>query len=345
MATCHSLLRSRSSPACIYYPQPSIDTVQTCLSVRVCFVPHANDNIQRRRYGREFHDHSQGARYQHQYHHEPMNQRNYQSLKGKWCLLILLFLSEVHDFAVHRKRDVSETSSSWPSLLHVISINREDDPVEHDPTELSSQSSHGQFSFSDYDPRRRNLLLQSTLVSILLQCFPSVPASSEAADQNHKSISPWKDRGIFDDRTFLESLTYDKVLGRGSFKTVYKVRSNAKALALSNLVADVDNSQGKNTGRSSSSSSMPMSLQFAMSVEPLRTKSQTKEALRAIEIVQFLQEKTKQEDDQVDNDNFEQLYTWWIQKSNLSEFSRGRRIFSQTDLDQTTTRQTQKTSK
>ena len=165
-----------------------------------------------------------------------------------------------------------------------------------------------------------------------------MPASAEAVDQNHKSNAPRIDRGIFDDRTFLESLIYDKVLGKGSFKTVYKVHSNSTALALSNLVDDVDNSKGKNT---SSSSSMPMSLQFAMSVEPLRTKSQTKEALRATEIVQFLQEKTKKADNQVDNNNFEQLYTWWIQM-NLPEFSPGRRIFSQTDLDQAKTRRTQK---
>eukprot|EP00529_Nitzschia_sp_RCC80_P011713 CAMPEP_0113490926 /NCGR_PEP_ID=MMETSP0014_2-20120614/27295_1 /TAXON_ID=2857 /ORGANISM="Nitzschia sp." /LENGTH=578 /DNA_ID=CAMNT_0000384707 /DNA_START=17 /DNA_END=1753 /DNA_ORIENTATION=+ /assembly_acc=CAM_ASM_000159 len=274
-----------------------------------------------------------------------MTHRNHnQSLKCVVCLLILLFLADVYAFSVHQKRDIASEISSPLTLLHLLSVDRDrDDPEEYDPTELS-QSSHDQFALSDYDPRRRHLLLQSTLVSILLQCFPSMPTSAQEDDMIHKTNSLTYDRGIFDDRTFLGSLTYDKILGRGSFKTVYKVRSNETALAISNLVADVD-SQRKNTG----SSTPQTSLQFAMSVEPLRTKSQIKEALRAIQIVQYLQQKMKEEEKedgcQVDNDNFEQLYTWWIQKSNLSEFSPGRRIFSQSDLDLDRTNARRRTQK
>mmetsp|Transcript_25598 Transcript_25598/g.60529 ORF Transcript_25598/g.60529 Transcript_25598/m.60529 type:complete len:113 (-) Transcript_25598:2583-2921(-) len=111
-----------------------------------------------------------------------MNRRNSRYLKCALCLLILAFLVDVHAFSVHQKRGVLDTSLPW-TLLHLLSIDREDDPEEHDPTE----SSHDQFASSDYDPRRRHLLLQSTLVSILLQCPRSISTSAHAADMIQKT--------------------------------------------------------------------------------------------------------------------------------------------------------------
>ena len=147
----------------------------------------------------------------------------------------------------------------------------------------------------------RRYFLLSALVGplVLWSRFPAL-AQAEAIPSSLTSIQlpPWNDS------SFIESLCYDKVLGQGSFKTVYAVKS------------------------SSSISSSWDSLSFAMSVEPLRTKSDRKEALRALKIVQYLQENIRDENDR---QLFEQVFTWWIQTKSLAAFVPGQRILQTKD--------------
>lgn len=105
----------------------------------------------------------------------------------------------------------------------------------------------------------------------------------------------------------LRSLVFERVLGSGSFKTVYLVSSAA-------AIADDEPAPTTPTAR------------YALAVERLRTKREVKNAFRGVEIPERIR-KGLVDDDEDDAELFERILDWWIQPSGLPEFERGARVF------------------
>jgi serine/threonine protein kinase len=93
----------------------------------------------------------------------------------------------------------------------------------------------------------------------------------------------------------MESLKLERMLGKGAYKTVYLV-----ALVNDATASSPDSNQLEHQEKS----------YYALSVEPVRTKSQVKESLRGIQIAEELERRIKSENDK---QFFEQIIDWWFQ--------------------------------
>jgi serine/threonine protein kinase len=127
-----------------------------------------------------------------------------------------------------------------------------------------------------------HVMLQSpfaaALVSVLSTTSPSVA--------NELYLPGKSEFGVSDQ--IVSSLVYERVLGNGSYKTVY-------------LVSGGDGSTC-----------------YALAVEPLRAKSDVKEALRGIRIAEHLESEMEGEDKKY----VERIEGWWFQSSKLPEFTK-----------------------
>lgn len=104
----------------------------------------------------------------------------------------------------------------------------------------------------------------------------------------------------------VQSLVFEKILGSGSYKTVYLV--SAKLL---------DTATGSTK-----------TYRYAMAVERLRTKRDVKNAFRGITIPESIQQGVKDSE----KDLFETTVDWWVQSSNVMDFVEGGQAFQSAAL-------------
>lgn len=131
-----------------------------------------------------------------------------------------------------------------------------------------------------------------------------------------------KESGTLTDQ-IVQSLEFERVLGSGSYKTVYLVSAT---IPESNEIIGRDDSD---TG------SMQMrTIRYAMAVERLRNKRDVKNAFRGVKIPDLIREGLG-DTNESDGELFERIVDWWVQSSNVPEFAEGRRIFPVTDIDKT----------
>jgi len=93
----------------------------------------------------------------------------------------------------------------------------------------------------------------------------------------------------------IASLRYKRQLGKGAFKTVYLVKSSATS-------NDNDNNVEY----------------FAMAVEQLQSKSEARDEMRGIQIVEDIHSKLKSLGKNEDQKHFEYINAWWIQSVALT---------------------------
>lgn len=110
--------------------------------------------------------------------------------------------------------------------------------------------------------------------------------------------------------TDVSNLVYKKILGSGSFKTVYLVVVSTKQQVYNGNVGQEDESK-----------------QFALAVQKLRQKSDVKDGLASIRVAQELHRRLPDEHDQ---QYFETIVDWWFQSLPPLEFQAASPVFSTT---------------
>ena len=140
--------------------------------------------------------------------------------------------------------------------------------------------------------------------SATAEAADSVGMPKTAADADNKDLGGAPVR-LSDD--VIASLTYQKTLGRGAFKTVYLVRA-ASSSALH--VDDVTNNK------------------WALAIEKVSSKSDAKAAIHGIQIAEQL-ETILQNDENTNDyiDSFERVEKWWFQSTSLREFEPNQQVF------------------
>lgn len=125
--------------------------------------------------------------------------------------------------------------------------------------------------------------------------------SAASASSSSAAASPVRSLGADG-----SSLVYEAILGRGSFKTVYRVR-------------DTDSNQ-----------------KFAVAVQKLRTKADVRDGWRGVQMVQRLQQQQQQSsssfngdnsDDRSTTDLLERVEAWWFQSQPPAAFVPGGPVF------------------
>lgn len=106
--------------------------------------------------------------------------------------------------------------------------------------------------------------------------------------------------------SIVQSLVFEKILGAGSYKTVYLV---------STTIPEANHDAGR-------------TVRYALAVERLRTKRDVKNAFRGVKIPEMIQHGLH--DDSHDEELFETIVDWWIQPSSLPDFEQGKPLFPAT---------------
>ena len=124
----------------------------------------------------------------------------------------------------------------------------------------------------------------------------------------------------------VQSLVFDKVLGSGSYKTVYLVSATLPSVS------------------SDGGEQPPTIVRYAMAVQILNTQKDVRDAFRGVLIPSVIQQ-TLNEDADDDKALFETIVDWWVQP-NAPEFATGQTVFpkKQTLSGRTRTRPKQKFS-
>lgn len=136
--------------------------------------------------------------------------------------------------------------------------------------------------FSDFTRRR--------LVASIIALYPItfIPHAAIAVSS--------RDGNTLSDEIF-STLTYQKILGQGSYKTVYLVASG----------------------------SSPQPSRWAMAVEKVRSKADAKKALRGIRVAEDVQAVLAKKGEC--QDCFERVGRWWFQSTPLPDFQPNRHVF------------------
>lgn len=147
---------------------------------------------------------------------------------------------------------------------------------------------------------RRSFLWKSPIALLgissggsLLQLLGPTAAARAATPTNGKDTG-----GRLTD-AILQSLVFDKVLGSGSYKTVYLVSATLP--------------DGEN-------------FRYAMAVERLRNKRDVKNAVRGVQLPGLIQQNLSD----AEKEFFETIVDWWFQSSNVADFEEGKPVFPQT---------------
>jgi serine/threonine protein kinase len=198
----------------------------------------------------------------------------------------------------------------------------------------------------------------SSLQPLQIQKASAAPLTTA---RNGKDRSNTNSDGRLTD-PIVQSLVFEKILGSGSYKTVYLVSATIPAAPRNN--GDVDNNGNDNDNyNTNESGSIPMrTVRYALAVERLRTKRDVKNAFRGVRIPELIQQGLLKDNDTIpssstssstssssgDEELFETIVDWWIQSSNVPEFTQGKRLFPSStvlDMDKTLKRTRSEPSK
>jgi len=135
-------------------------------------------------------------------------------------------------------------------------------------------------------------------------------ASAPQENRNEDSDSDTKANGGRLTDQIVQSLVFERVLGSGSYKTVYLVSAT--------IPAPHDDTDREPIG------SM-RTVRYALAVEQLRNKRDVKNAFRGVLIPDLIQQGLNNTNNS-DRDLFETIVDWWVQSSNVPEYAQGRRV-------------------
>ena len=196
-------------------------------------------------------------------------------------ILLILFQTTPAISSFHLCQNSSGRSSDEISLMMKFVIDI--DSKSNDCFEFDMNIGH-----------RRNFFERITKMLSLVAITTSIPSKTKANELND-----WRNEPFKINNDILSSLVYERVLGKGSYKTVY-------------MVTTKDNQNGMNSV-------------YALAVEELRGKRDVKDAYRGIEISKKLQTVMEETNDNIDQ--FERVEDWWIQSKGLPVFEKGHAVF------------------
>jgi predicted Ser/Thr protein kinase len=201
----------------------------------------------------------------------------------------------------------------------------------HPPSSSSSSSSSSVESASETSTStsssRRMILKNAINIANIIAVNINLPeiGMAFASPTTNTSTSTSITKSKFDlyyknDEFLISSLRYKKLLGKGTFKTVYSV-------FLSTTRTD-DTSTGTSTSSTTNLSHYQYYSYYAMAVEQLRSKSEARDELRGIRIVEHIQTTLalRQSPSEYEYPNinyskyFESIYTWWIQSLPVAKY-------------------------
>ena len=162
-----------------------------------------------------------------------------------------------------------------------------------------------------------SFVLLSLSSSAVVAGWPPTPCTIDAA-----SAATATESGRLPD-SVLRSLVFERVLGSGSYKTVYLVSATIPARPV-----------GGNGVAMTTTAKTVRTVRYALAVERLRTKREVRNAFRGVEIPERIRRELlpsgkngKDDDGNDDADLFERILDWWIQPTGLPEFREGARLF------------------
>jgi len=185
---------------------------------------------------------------------------------------------------------------------------------DHDRVSTGEESSFDRRSFLWASPSLMwgISVSSSVLVGSSLPATAAVTEKSASTRGNQNDGSQRVGEFVLAD-SILQSLTFERILGSGSYKTVY-------------LVSATIPSPG---GDGDTAGSM-RNVRYALAVERLRNKREVKNAFRGVRIPELIQQGLK-DDANGDGKLFETIVDWWIQSSDVQEYAPGKRVFAATN--------------
>lgn len=155
-----------------------------------------------------------------------------------------------------------------------------------------------------FSRNRRSFLWQSSLLwTVWGSSTQAVPPDSFAANAA-ALVENETDSKLTD--AIVQSLVFEKILGSGSYKTVYLVSAKLPDTATGSTKV----------------------YRYAMAVERLTTNRDVKNAFRGVSIPESIQQGVTNSE----KDLFETTVDWWVQPSNVMDFVEGERAFQSSPL-------------
>lgn len=182
---------------------------------------------------------------------------------------------------------VSSISQTTPPCDNLVAC-----PLEH---KISLPPSSSSFS-------RRYLM------AAFISCYSTTSVANALAPWSIESDADKRDNKVNEE--IVSSLTYQKILGEGSYKTVYLV-------AASELVSSMQEAN------------------WALAVEKVRSKTEAIKGLHGIRVAEELQDILASEKSCGCQANFERVDKWWFQSTALPEFANNIRVFPEKGEDRT----------
>jgi len=143
-----------------------------------------------------------------------------------------------------------------------------------------------------------SMLLEWSLDPLRIQIGPTVANAATAGNEKYSGETI----GRLTDE-IVQSLVFERILGSGSYKTVYLVSATI----------------------STPNAGSMRTVRYALAVERLRYKREVKNAFRGVRIPDLIREGLKNTNS--DGELFETIVDWWVQSSNIAEYAKGRRVF------------------
>mmetsp|Transcript_113860 Transcript_113860/g.232955 ORF Transcript_113860/g.232955 Transcript_113860/m.232955 type:complete len:642 (+) Transcript_113860:134-2059(+) len=194
-----------------------------------------------------------------------------------------------------------------------------------DDTEESNGFDRRSFLWTALSVRPMVLGVSSSVLSVT----PAAAGVNAARKSQNDSESG---SGLSDES--LQSMVYERILGSGSYKTVYLVSVRTPlprdGTHGNDSVIDADCENGNNNDDDDDEVGSVCTVRYyALAVERLRNKRDVKNAFRGVRIPELLQKELDATNH--DGELFERIVDWWIQSSNVPEFVRGGKIFPGND--------------
>lgn len=208
--------------------------------------------------------------------------------------------------------DHGGSDQTLPSLVHSKNENIGSEKKVDAPT--MPNCLHNKWNY--LEKSRREALGVAFLVGFSF--FGGSPSEAMASEidslRSSALLIPPPAFGVSD--AVISSLVFEKILGQGSYKTVYLVSSTT--------FRGEDNKK----------------MRFALAAERLKGKSNVKDAIRGVRVVEELQQRLQRLQGDFEDDTtrqyFEHVEGWWFQESSLPDFEEYGAVFPRLQYEERT---------
>lgn len=194
-------------------------------------------------------------------------------------------------------RDAAGIPNSDQNNLHRRNHKKTDRDPDYDRIGKSSLDRRS-FLWTSPSVLFGSMLFGWSLDPLRIQIGPTVANAATAGNEKYSGET----LGRLTDE-IVQSLVFERILGSGSYKTVYLVSATI----------------------STPNAGSMRTVRYALAVERLRYKREVKNAFRGVRIPDLIREGLKNTNS--DGELFETIVDWWVQSSNIAEYAKGRRVF------------------